>query len=366
MDTKPPKFKITGAYAIGKGNLSSVDPATLPKSFYVGQDYIEDPVKFPCYIEFSVYSPGIIEPFEFFLNKKRVRINQSETFILARIEIAALSQKLFNDIKTTGRGESFILAEIAQFLPKINEELMRQKYLSGHLLIKTFSIFDINHIFLRKTDGEVVVVDWPQTLPSYPPSQALAKDDIYVRDLLNAINHYFDKNFDDCIRNLVTSVENFVRTRGLRGKSRFLFFRRNSFVSVLKNNLAGPYIGNEVVRENMIFIYRIRNKIVHNDFRIKNSNGWGCVKGIGTVTYLFRLLGKDPQLNLYMKSLQGQFILLRNFCGDAGNTLEAMEKVGKAPPGANQVIQTPQDLDRFVFEGLRFSAKEKGVFLQGR
>jgi hypothetical protein len=36
----------------------------------------------------------------------------------------------------------------------------------------------------------------------------------------------------------------------------------------------------------------------------------------------------------------------------------------RQPPGPNQVIQTAQDLDRFVFEGLRFSAKEKGVFSQ--
>lgn len=370
MKNDPPKKPgFAGAYYIGKEPikpLSMEDLSSLPESYYVGQEYVEDPNKFPCHLEFATYSPGVIKDFEFFLNNKKVRVSQGGTFILARIENIEMSQKLFDNVKAGGSGTKFILAELTQFLPKINEELMKQKYLSGHLLTKMFSTFDINHIFLRKLTGAVIRIDWPQTLPGFPPSQQLAKDEIFIRDLLSAINHYFDKNFDDCIRNLVTSAENFFRVRGLKGRRRLIFFKNNGFVSIVKTNLAGSHIGQEVIRENMIFVYKVRNKIVHHDFRIRNSNGWGAKKGIGTVLYLYQMLGGGRQLVQYMHSLSCQFLLLMNFCGDDGNTLDRMKKMSEAPRDPKRIVNTPQDLDHFVFEGLRFSPKEKVAFLHGK
>ena len=181
--------------------------------------------------------------------------------------------------------------------------------------------------------------------------------------MFGAINHYFDKNFDDCIRNLITSVENFFRKKRLAGKRRFLFFRRNTFLSILRQNLPGSSIGPEVVRENLIFLYKVRNKIVHNDFRIKNTNGWGAKKGIGTVFYLYTMLSRDAQFARYVHSLSQQFLLLTHFCGE-GNTLDRMKKMSEIPFDPKHVVSTPEDLDRFMFEGLRFSEREKSLFLQ--
>jgi len=139
--------------------LSKEELAALPSRQYVGQEYVEDSTRFPCHVEFSTHSPGAITDFDFFLNQKKVRVSQHGTFIVVRIENFDMSEKLFENAKVGGSGTQFILAEITQYLPKINEELMKQKYRSGHLLTKTFSIFDINDIFLRKLTGEVVRLD---------------------------------------------------------------------------------------------------------------------------------------------------------------------------------------------------------------
>ena len=41
---------------------------------------------------------------------------------------------------------------------------------------------------------------------------------IYVHDFVNSINSYFTSDFEDCIRQIVTSAENFFETRGWRAK----------------------------------------------------------------------------------------------------------------------------------------------------
>ncbi len=101
--------------------------------------------------------------------------------------------------------------------------------------------------------------------------------------LLISVDSYFTSDFDDCIRRVVTSAENFCVTRGWEAKpfpktllQRLVQFlginvdrgpKAFRFHRVLSDNINKQQLSGEVINENMQFIYTARNRIVHSGFR---------------------------------------------------------------------------------------------------
>ncbi len=334
----------------------------ISKSYYgcMGQEYIKNGSQIDTSIKINCYSPALLEDFDFYLYNNKICVNQIGGELQIKFN-KKISNKLLNDVKKH-KGERFVIGYISKILPKVNQEILKQRYENGHFLIRSFSIMDIYKIIItRHRSGEEIVLNWPVSIDNFPPSKKLAKEknEIFIKDLIDAGNLYFNGNYDDCIRKVITSIENSFRFYNLKGKRKSLFFRNNKFNNIIKNNINGKDIGQKVIASNLIFIYKIRCKIVHDKFRIKYNNGWICKKGIGTLFYLYQFLDRNnKQILDYIHSLQTQFLMLDMFC--QGTNLEDVEKLENSGDKEKEnIINTPEEIDKFMFSGLEISRDEQ-------
>jgi len=338
----------------------------IPDEFYIGQDLVEDKERLKTEIEIFFYSPAILNNFDFFIYGKKIIGTQKDGLLVVRFN-QEMPKKLVDELKS-GKSEHLVVGYISKYLPRINQEILKQRYTEGHFLVRTFSTLDVYRLYVKiEQDNSRIQLSWPQSITSFPPSKKLAeeKDEIYIRDLVDAGNLYFNGSYDDCVRKVITSAENAFRFYNLKGDRTFLFLKNRKFESIIKRNIYSKNLANEVIANNLIFIYKLRNKIVHHKFRIRFENGWICKKAIGTLFYLYQFLSKDVQTKEYIFSLQMQFLMLDNFC--KGTNLENLEKIGKIKEEEikeEQIIDSKEKMDKFVFEGLRISGKEKSKVLK--
>ncbi len=330
----------------------------LPDSFFVGQPYVEDPIRIDCVLEVNFVFPAIINATEFYLNKNKVSIQQKGSILQIHI-YRKISGLLWKNINKSHTGESFILPYITKILPEINRRLLELRYFKGHLLARTFSVMEAHSIFVIHQKKRARLL-WPMSIGGFPPSEAIAKenDEIYIRDYIDAMHSYFKNDFDECIRRVITSTENLFKIRELRG-----FNGNNSFRSILFNNLNTQSFSGKIIAENMLFVYKLRNKIVHDKFRIKPSNGWICRKAIGTLNYLLQRLSENDKMAHYVSSLAGQFLMLQDFLGERMNLdrLEEYARHRNDPVSPENIINNYADLDRSMFTGLQITEKEKSI-----
>lgn len=330
----------------------------LPTSFFVGQPYVEDPERIDCILEANFVFPAVLSPVEFYLNKNKVIIQQRGSILQIHI-YRRISGLLWRNISKLHIGEDFVLPYITKILPEVNRRLLELRYFKGHLLARTFSVMEAHSVFVIHQKKRAKLL-WPVSVKSFPPSEAIAKenDEIYIRDYIDAMHSYFKSDFDECIRRVITSTENLFKIRKLRG-----FSGNNSFRSILLNNLNIQSFSGKVIAENMLFVYKLRNKIVHDKFRIKPSNGWICSKAIGTLDYLLQRLSRDSKMAYYVSSLAGQFLMLQDFLGERMN-LDRLEEYAKHrddPVSPENIINNYADLDRSMFTSLQITEKEKSV-----
>ncbi len=340
------------------GTNKVVKPEDLPDSFFVGQPYVEDPIKIDCILEVNFVFPAVIDPTEFYLNKNKVIIQQRGSILQVHI-YRRISGLLWRNISKSHLGEDFILPYIAKILPEVNRRLLELRYFKGHLLARTFSVMEAHSVFVIHQKKKARLL-WPVSVKNFPPSETIAKenDEIYIRDYIDAMHSYFKNDFDECIRRVITSTENLFKIRKLRG-----FSGNNSFRSILFNNLNTQSFSGKIIAENMLFVYKLRNKIVHDKFRIKPSNGWICRKGIGTLNYLLQRLSRDAKMAHYVSSLAGQFLMLQDFLGERMD-LDRLEEYAKHrddPINPENIINNYADLDRSMFTSLQITEKEKSV-----
>jgi hypothetical protein len=110
----------------------------------------------------------------------------------------------------------------------------------------------------------------------------------------------------------------------------------------------------------MLFIYDVRNKIVHKGRRLNISSEVFCDKSIATLKYLIYRCCKNSRVSYYVHSLYMQFNLQRTWIGEEWSLdfiekCEWMRSDAPTPP----VISTAQELDRHMFKALRFNARDR-------
>lgn len=344
---------------------------------YVGKKFVEDTEFVESTIQVLWLSPAEIEPFHFYIEGKKV-IGQQVAGWIGTSFNQSLSKKLVNEL-ICGKSEQFILGYVSKYLPKINEEVLRQRYTSGHLLIRTFSTLDIKQISVTVPTmvPRPIVFSGPQGVPSFPPSKKLAasKDEIYIRDFIDAINSYLGGNYDDCIRKAMTSVENAFRKYNFHSRRvnyrlplSFLF-KKKKFIEIIENKILSEDIARKTIAGNLIFFYKLRNKIVHHKFRIRPENGWVAKKAIGTLVYLYQLLGRDQDTVDYICSLSQQFLLIDDYI--RGQDLDGIKKMNNPQRDTSNdvLIESDDDLpklDEFMFNGLSVSKTEQSIVLNNK
>ena len=325
----------------------------LPKSYYIGQEFIEDKEHLTVFIILNFHLSALIKPISFVYKECKVTTDQKACDFIISIE-RNISKKLFYSVSKNHTSERFIIGYINEILPVLNEHLINQKYLCGHLLIRTFSPLDIHEIvIINKENRDFTRLSFPFSITNFPRSEEFAEGSNFkfIRDLIESSTFYYYYNLDDCIRKIISSIENFFILRNITGKS----FKEKLLKCLKKEHhiiVWEPYL--KMFFSNIMYVYKIRNNIVHDKFRMDYNDSWLCKKGIGTLFYIYQTNLNDKNTLRYNFSLMKQFNALDHEC--MGFSLDEFNDMHKKSGGS--VINSPSDMDKFVFGGLEISKEE--------
>jgi hypothetical protein len=202
-----------------------------------------------------------------------------------------ISEKLFNNLSKgiNNLNINLIFGYFNGILPKINEEIFKLKYLSGHILCRPVSKFDVTQIvIIKNATNEHINISGSYNINNSALSLSLKEENnhIFIRDYVDAMTSFLFNNYDDCIRKIITSLEN--------------FFLQNKFGKIFVMNLKkltkGDYSPPEwkiympILYDNMLFIFKVRNKMIHENLRVNYDALWFevCGKAIDTLQYLYQ------------------------------------------------------------------------------
>jgi hypothetical protein len=316
------------------------------------KDFIEDKEQIHAIISCSFHLSASIKQIGFIYKDCVVATGQDGCDFILQIE-RDISKKLFYSAKKNHVAETFIVGYINEIIPILNENLIQQKYLTGHMLIRTFSPLDIHKLFVvNKDTQEHFKLSWPISFTNFPRTKEFAKGSNYkfIRDLIEASTFYFYYNLDDCVRKIISSIENFFNLRNIKGNS-FKERLSNSLKSEDHKKIWEPYL--KIFYSNLVFVYRIRNKIVHEKYRMDFNDSWLCQKGIGTLFYLYQSKLNDENTRTYNYALMKQFVALDFEC--RGLILDMLKEDRESK---RTIMKTAEDTDRVIFGNLEIS-KEK-------
>lgn len=357
----------------------------FPDSYYIGQEYVEDKNQTSMRFDVQFYSPAELQPFDFFYKKKKISGSQKGRYLTVSF-VEKLPRRLINDIAWNRKNaQQYVYGYLALPIARVNQEILRQRYSLGHFLAGTFSFFDIASITLTNVGenptDEVISMPWPPIF-SAPPHSAFSEvsnPEVFIRDYIDAWNDYFRGDFDNCVRRIITSVENFFDFKELNVKQKYpwwrpiarLTARKPTFKDILNDlRRKSRFIGHEVVSENLLFLYKIRNKITHSSLRIHQENGWWfCGKALETLQYLYQFLdgGEEGSNGAYAFRTYGFANSLLH--QTRGLTVEQSEELGRGMLEGEieeRIIRTDEDINEFKFGGLRISDEEKAKILNGK
>ncbi|MFA5210983.1 MAG: SEC-C metal-binding domain-containing protein [Patescibacteria group bacterium] len=350
------------------------------ESYIVGQEYIDDEDKIEVLIKYTIILPSIVDNFN--IDDYPLHVVQNGNKIYVNFN-KIISKKLLEDIKkhfcdfknnnyiskelTKKNPSQFIVGYISETLPRINKEILNRKYNEGHIIVKTISQFDISEVFVVDDLGGIYAVLWPLSVPGFPPSNDDGNYNVtYIKDLIDAMTEYFYYNPDECIRKIITSLENYFIYYNLKSNnklSKFNIFKKN----IKFRRLVDKYIREEyysykeenlkILRNNILYFYHIRNLIVHDKLRLNLENLMFCKKAIGTLFYIYQssFISNDGKFN-YIFSFDMQFKLIVDRM--LGVNLDRLKKI-KDSKRKHSIIDNKDGLDKIIFNNLKITKKDK-------
>lgn len=356
---------------------------------YVGKEYVEDKKRVSMRFDVKLYSPAKLLPFEFFYKKRKITGAQERQYLTVSF-IENLPRTLIDDIAWNRKNaERYVYGYIFTPLQRVNQEMFRQRYSLGHFLVNTFSFFDIVAIKLTNIEeegtDEIISMPWPpvaEALPNvhFPKSPERVNPEIFVRDYIDACSDFFRGDYDNCVKRMITSVENALSAYKLQKKKKkypwwkfiMRFNTQDSFTESIRSLWPGSkFLGHQVVSSNLLFLYKIRNKITHGSLRIHQENGWWfCGRGLQTLQYFYQFLdGNDensPGAYVFYTSVFASSI----FRQTRGSTVEidAMrgEFLNENRANEDLLIRTDKDLNDWKFNSLLITNSERISIINSR
>lgn len=328
----------------------NIDP---PKSTYLGQEFIEDEEQISVIISCRFHLSALIKHINFTYKDCRVHTYQKGcdfTLIIEKI----ISKKLFFTASKSRVAERFIVGYVNEILPILNEHLIQQKYLCGHFLVRTFSPLDIHELIISNKDNkDRYRLSFPFSVSNFPRMEEFAKglDYKFIRDLIESTTFYYYYNLDDCIRKMISSIENFFVLRNITGRS----FKVKLLRCLSKEyHLKAWESYLNMFYSNIMYVYKIRNRIVHDKFRMDFNDNWLCKKGIGTLFYIYQTNLNDNNTKRYNFSLMQQFVALDQEC--MGQNLDIFRNLANKED--LPIVISDANLDKYFFKAIEISKDE--------
>lgn len=276
-------------------------------------EYYRDKNIIEVLIKYSIKIPSVVKDFNIDDHPFHTRQNGNEIHINYHKDI---TQTLFDDIKqffdlhNEGKEVSeelllknpsrYIVGFIGETIGRVNNEILIRKYQEGHLILRSISQFDVYNVFIVDKKGNYYPILWPSPIPSFPPAQQNAEviQVIFIQDLIEAMTEYFHFNINGCIRKVITSLENYFNYYKLKPKrpniiTSLFHNSMGRFYHLVTNNIIEKYYDYtdrdlKILRENIAYVYKIRNLIVHDKLRPNVDNLHFCYKAIMTLLYIYQ------------------------------------------------------------------------------
>lgn len=349
----------------------------MEKTWY--EDYIENKDKKEVIIIYSIRLPVLVDNFNIDVQSLKIRQEGQKIIINYRKKIPL---KLFEDLRDYYNGGSpanvpevllkrnpsqYIVAYIKENLSRINDEIVSRRYKEGHLILKTVSLFDIEEVFIFDLENNYYPILWPIPLPKYPLTVEYYKnnDSIFVRDLINAMTEYFYYDLDECVRKIITSLENYFKFYNLKIKKDIDYpsnIENSKFKKLIYCYIQEDYYKYKerdlcILRENIAFVYDTRCDIVHDKLRLRGDNLVFCHKAIKTLSYIYQsvFIDNDSKHN-YIFSLYSHFDIITNVI--VGLNLDQLEKAASLPSIAT--VKNSDDMNKNIFSSLKITEKING------
>lgn len=343
------------------------------------EDYVLNKEKIKVFIKYSIKLSVIVDNFN--VDDELIHARQNGQNITITFK-KTISKKLFEDIKEFSdcykekreipeillrrNPSQYVVAFVKDTLPWVNGEIVKRKSQEGHIILKTVSLFDIEVVVLQDFQKNFHHVLWPLPLSKFPPkpnqNDAVyrGKDVVFVRDLVSAMTDFFYFDFDECVRKVITSFENYFIYYKIKspegviyddytGKKKF-----KKFVSwhLKEKNYHHRQDDLQILQDNILFIYHVRCNIVHNELRLKlddKDNQFFCMVAIRTLLKIYQsnFVKNDDKFD-YIFSFESQFVMLLD--GVTGLNLDDLEK-------ANKNFATPKS----AISGMKIGRKINGV-----
>jgi hypothetical protein len=194
--------------------------------------------------------------------------------------------------------------------------------------LRTFTIFDAFEIkLLHKKSKRGLIISGPFGMSNIPVDSwkpVSGDDHLYFRDFIDAIGSYFYANYEDCVRRLITSVENFVKYHDLK---RLKKDSKSKFIDIINQNVnIFCDLHEHFIAKDIIDIYLLRNEIVHDGKKLDPTTDKQKIKwGIHSILMLYKMFGDDERPRNFASYLDLQFVAFEGFLGQVV-TLNSLEK----------------------------------------
>ncbi len=337
----------------------------VPDSYIIGQEYHDRMID--SIIKYYMHSSVVLNrEMKFKVDKGDVTLFH-DGIRLCILYKRKISKNLIEDLKNNQKGFNFLGGYLNDILPKVNMEINQYKYKSGHVLNRPISIFDIVRCDITQIDTEEVdKFEYELAYPAFPDLLLGDENDKYfVHEFIDSITSYFYNNLDDCIRKIITSLEDCYheyRIPNKRGRKKLYFRDRLDIFLEKKNYVQWDEKYLQILKSNLNFIYDLRNHIVHKNLRIDYSNEWFDValKGIGTLKYIYTANFIDGEIIEYLDGVVMMMQLIRGSLmsfdnDDYENIEDKKEEIQEA--------KSIKDLNDFVFGGLKIPEETKRKLL---
>ena len=267
-----------------------------------------------------------------------------------------IPEGLVDDLKTLEKSSlNFLNGYINDAVPYINQKLKENKYLTIQIINRPISILDIQGLSIANLkNNEKFWIPWPTGFGDFPFLNTNPKkyDFVYIRDLIDAMTSYLYHDYDECIRKIITSLDNALNY--YKTKERIIKEKKKKNEKLYFKKIMDEIVKRPELNYNIKKIYDTRNKIVHEKIRLNQNDDMLCKKGIGTLLYIYKMyLCDSDKLSNYIFQIEMQFnseiLFLRGM---------KIEHFIQEDDEKTEIIKTPEDLNNSMFNSIKIKDKE--------
>jgi len=322
----------------------------------VGDPYLEDNLpEVKVVINYLFHSNYYLEKIDIlYENNERLICYVSEKGLVVQY-LRCIPEKLYEDIKKEASPKYFY-GYLSSILNYVNQEIQKQKYQYGYILMSQLSIFKLKSIVIQKIPSDEVV-EFEATLNIQnivPKSDILTTGaPLFIRDYLDSMTAYLNMELEDCIRRLITSIENYFYNYKISGEFKV---KLNSVLNCKSFKIKKAKYRN-IIRKNLQLLHHCRNLIIHNNLRVDYSFKWYEIghKGISSISYLYLNSIEEKDWNEFLQKLGLEFntilMIINKF------NLDQL-KAGREDLKENK---KEESMDDFMFSRLEYSKEVKKI-----